>query len=417
MTIARRTFRSLAIRNYRLFFVGQGLSQIGTWMQTVAQGWLVLHLSHDSGIAVGVVTALMFLPMLLLGPLGGVIADRVDKRKALVVTAAAQATIAAVLATLTLSGVVELWMVYAIAFTYGCVTVVDMPTRQAFVTEMVGPDDLPNAIGLNSALFNGARTLGPAVAGAVIVVAGTGWCFLLNSVSYVAVIGALLAMRRDELFAGTPVRRARGQIREGFAYVWRTPVLRSTILLITVVSTFGFNFSIVLPVLAKVTFHRSAATYGLLSSSLGAGSLVGALVAAGRSRPTPRLLVGAAAAFGVMTMVAATAPTVTSAAVLLFVVGATSISFMATANATVQLNSTATMRGRVMSLYGVVFLGSTPIGGPIAGWVSQHFGARAGIGMGGALSLVGALVAASALYRARNRQPGEVVPDTSLAAA
>jgi MFS family permease len=395
-----RTFRSLHVRNYRLYFFGQMVSMTGTWMQTIAQGWLVYRLTK-SGTAIGGVYALQFLPFLIMGPWGGVIADRFDKRRTLVFTQSLMAVFAGVLAVLTITDVIQLWQVYLLAFLTGSANAFDNPTRQAFVSEMVGPEDLANAVGLNSAMFNVARIFGPAAAGLLIKFVGIGQCFGANAVSYLAVIGSLLAMRNSELFSVTRVARAKGQIRAGFAYVWRTPVLRSTILVVTVVGTLALNFSVVLPLVAAKTFHGDAGTYGLITSFMGAGSLIGALATASRGRPTPKLLFGTCLAFGVLMTAAALAPTLRIELLLLAMMGCAAIAFMASANTTLQLTSSAEMRGRVMALYMLVVLGSTPIGAPIVGWISQHFGPRFGLGIGGVSTLLAAIAFGGSLLRAR----------------
>jgi len=402
---AARTFRSLSIRNYRLYFFGQLVSMSGTWMQSVAQGWLVLRLTHNSGFALGLVTALQFLPVLLVGAWGGVLADRFDKRTTLLCTQSAMAVFSAGLAAVTLAGVVQLWMVYLASFLIGVANAVDSPTRQAFVSEMVGPGDLPNAIGLNSAIFNGARVVGPAGAGILISLVDVGPCFALNAASFLAVLASLWRMRPAELTRVTPVPRARGQVRAGLAYAWRTPVLRSTLLLVTVVGTLALNYGVVLPLLAKVTFHGDAATYGFITSAMGLGALFGALATASRAGPSARLLAGSCVAFGLLLAVAAGAPTLALALPVLVAAGAAGIVFMATANSTLQLASIPAMRGRVMALYILVFLGSTPIGGPLVGLLCQHLGPRFGLGLGG-VSTTAAGVAASAAVWRRERSRG-----------
>lgn len=415
--LSGRTFRSLRVRNFRLFYFGQLVSMTGTWMQSVAQAWLVLRLT-DSGVALGVVTALQFLPILLFGVWGGVLADRVDKRRTLVATQASMAAVSAVLALVTALGIVELWMVYVCAVLLGVANMIDSPTRQAFVTEMVGPDEVVNAVGLNSAMFNAARVVGPGVAGALIVSVGMWPAFALNAVSFVAVIGALVAMRTSELFRVAPVARAKGQAREGLRYVWASDTLRSTLLLVALVGTFALNFTITMPLMARQVFGRGAGTFGLMTSMMAVGSMVGALAVAARSRPTPRLLVGAAVSFGMLMLGVAAAPSLGAALVLLPFFGAASITFMATANSTLQLNSSTEMRGRVMALYVLVFLGSTPIGGPFVGWVAETWGPRAAVALGGVACLVGAVLASVMLLRSRRRavQIGRIEPAPVAAA-
>src|SRR5689334_15560666 len=316
MKLARQTFASLSVRNYRVFFLGMLVSATGTWMQSVAQGWLVLKLT-GSGTMVGLVTAAQFLPMLLGGVFGGVIADRFDKRRILFVSQSVLGIAAGLLAVVTLTGVVQTWMVFACALLTGCGTVIDNPTRQAFVSELVGPDKVANAVALNSAMFNAARIVGPALAGLLILIAGTGTCFAYNAVSYVAVLISLTLLRPDELHRGKPVARGKGQVRAGLRYAWHMPELRSTILLVAVVGTFALNFTVLTPLLVRFTFDAGPGTLGLLTSLMGAGSLVGALVAAARAKPTPKVLIGAAGALGLAMLGVAVAPTVAIAAVFL----------------------------------------------------------------------------------------------------
>jgi MFS family permease len=396
----RRTFRSLRVRNYRLFFFGQLVSVSGTWMQQVAQDWLVLRLTNEP-LPLGITTALQFTPILALGAWAGVVADRLDKRRLLLATQAAMAALALVLGILTATGAIRLWMVYLLALLLGFATAFDMPTRQAFVSEMVGPGQVVNAIGLNSAVFNSARVIGPAAAGVVIATVGIATAFLVNAVSYLAVIGGLLAMDPARLHRRPPVQRASGQIRAGLRYVWTTPVLRSTIALVAVVGTLGLNFRVALPLLARFTFGGDATVYGALASIMAAGSVVGALAAARRSRPSPALLLGSVAVFGVLSVAAAAAPTLALEMVVLAPLGLASIAFLATANSTVQLGSSPELRGRVMALYGLVFLGSTPLGGLLAGWMADRFGPRSIMLLAGVSSLVAAGVAAVLMRRRR----------------
>jgi MFS family permease len=326
--------------------------------------------------------------MLLFGTWGGLLADRVDKRKVLMVTQSAAGTVALVLAGLTLSGVVQLWMVWGLAFALGMVNVFDNPTRQSFLTEMVGKDQLMNAVGLNSAVFTLARVIGPAIAGVLIALVGTGWCFLYNGFSYFPVVLALLLMRSAELHRGRPAARARGQIRAGIRYAWNKPELRFPLLVMLVVGTLAFNFSVLMPLMASFVFRSGASTYGLLMSFMGAGAFVGALVSANRARPSHRLLALAGVGFGGLLIGAALAPTLPIELFVLVPMGAAMITFQATAHSLLQLNSDPAFRGRVMALYVMVFLGTTPIGGPIVGWVAQQFGARVGLGLGGVATLI-----------------------------
>lgn len=399
-----RTFHALGhSRNFRLFFLGQVVSVSGTWMQQVAAAWLVLRLT-GSGIALGIDTALAFGPILLFGALGGTIADRHDKRRILIGTQIAFGLLAFALFAIVVTDVVELWMVYGLSFLQGVVTSIDNPTRQSFFSEMVEDGDLPNAVSLNGAVMTGTRIIGPALAGALIAGVGMAWCFLINGVSYFAVIGGLLAMRTEDL---RPVRarRERGAIREGFRYVWRTDALRRPLLLMSVLYLFAFNYYVLMPLFAERTFGGDAGTLGLLFSVAGVGSLAGALVMASKTNPNERRLALAAVGVGVVTILTAFAPTLHLAVFAMLPLGAASIVFFVTANSTLQLTARPDMRGRVMALYGMVFLGSTPIGGPIAGWVGEHLGPRVGFAGGGAIALVTGLVGLWWFRRQRSAVP------------
>jgi len=407
-------FRSLRVRNYRLFTVAQLVSLSGTWMQAVAQNWLVLDLT-GSGVALGIVTGLQFLPTALAGMWGGLIADRYDKRKILVWTQSLSGSLAVVLGVLTLTGSVRLWMVYLLALLLGMVTAADTPARQAFVIEMVGPEDVANAIGLNSAVFNGGRIAGPAIGAVVIASFGLGVAFLLNGLTYLGPVAALLAMDRRALHPTERASRRPGMLREGLRYVWQTPRVRGTLLLLSIVATAGFNFTVTIPLLARYTFGGQVDSYALLTALAAGGGLLGGLWVARRARPTPRLLAGSGIAFGASTVGAAFAPTLLSAAMVLTLAGASAMAFIATANSTLQLSAPAHMRGRVMAIYALVFLGSTPVGGPIMGWISHEWGARVGIGVGGVVSFVAAIVALAVIHARAEREPAVGVLAPSLA--
>jgi MFS family permease len=396
-------FQSMHVRNYRLFASGQVVSLTGTWMQRVAQDWLVLELSHNSGTALGITTGLQFAPVLLFGMYGGVIADRYDKRRVLVVTQIAMGMLALSLGLLDLTGVVALWHVYALAFALGVAAAIDAPVRQAFVTELVGPSLLPNAVGLNSATFNTARVLGPAVAGVLIATSGTAWVFLINATSFVAVIGCLVAMRNAELFTGKPAARRKGAIREGFVYVRRRPELVAVTGLVAVIGTLGFNFQLTSALMVKDTFGRGAGAYGLISAVYAGGALLGALASAKRGRLGRRRLVFfAAAAYGVIEIVAALMPTYWTFFAVLIPFGFATLTFSTAANTTVQLAATPSMRGRVMALYLIVFLGGTPLGSPLIGWIAEAFGPRWSLVTGGVASVAAAVF--FALYLARRER-------------
>lgn len=397
----RNTFASLAFRNYRLWFAGALVANVGTWMQRVAQDWLVLTvLSDDSGIAVGVTTALQFGPALFLSAWAGVLADRVDRRKLLMGTQAAMGVLAGGLGLLVLSGHAQLWHVYVFAGLLGCVSAVDAPARQVFVANMVPPERLSNAVGLNSASFNAARMIGPGLAGLLIAWVGTGWVFVINAVSFAATIGALLAMRAGDMLPVERSERGRGQFREGLRYVrGRTDIL-VVMAVVGVVSTFGLNFQLTSAVMARTEFGKGAGEYGVLGSILAIGSLTGALMAARRERPRVRLVIGSAFAFGVTGGLMALMPTYELYALATIPVGFASLTMLTAANATIQLSTAPHMRGRVMSLYLIVFLGATPIGSPVVGWVAETFGARWSIGVGAISALL--VASAAGVWAIRN---------------
>ena len=371
----RRSFSSLAVPNYRRYFAGQLVSLSGTWMQTVAALWLVLSLT-GSGVAVGLTTALQFLPMLLIGAWGGLLADRFPKRKLLMVTQALMALPALGLFAVTLAGVVAPWMVFLAVFAMGAVNAVDNPTRQSFAIEMVGADRVVNAVSLNSVIVQSARILGPAFAGLLIAGFGVVPCFAVNILSFGAMLLALWGMNPAQLRSAPPAKHEPGAIRAALRYVRATPELAVPLALMALVGTLGFNFQVVLPLLARFSFDGGAGAYAALVSAMGIGSVAGALVTGAHGRTGPKLIAGAAFAFGTTALVAAVAPALAVEVVALALLGAASVTFAATINSSLQLAVAPHMRGRVMALYSVVFLGSTPIGGPLAGWLSQSYDPR-----------------------------------------
>ncbi|HEY3631375.1 MAG TPA: MFS transporter [Jatrophihabitantaceae bacterium] len=392
-------FRSLRVRNYRLYASGQLVSLTGTWMQRVAQDWLVLTLTN-SGTALGLVTALQFGPSLVLGLWGGTLADRLDKRKLLLVTQTLLAFVALTLGILDVSGVVQYWHVLVLAAALGTITSVDTPTRQSFAVEMVGRDDLTNAVGINATIFNGARIIGPAVAGLMITAVGTGWAFVANAASSIAVLIGLWLMRPSELYPAPPLGRARGQLVAGVRYVLGRRDLLLAMVLVFIVGTFGLNFQITTALLAKQVFHRTAAGYGLLSTALAVGACAGAVLATRRTRrPGPRFLLTAATVFGVVEVTAGVMPSFDTTALLLVPAGFAMLTFTTAANASVQLGVEPTMRGRVMALYLMCFMGGTPAGAPIIGWVAGAFGPRWGMVGGGLVVVAAALTLAALLTR------------------
>ncbi len=408
---ASRTFSSLSNRNYRFYFAGQSLSMIGTWMQSVTQSWLVYAWTH-SGFQVGLLVALQTLPILVLGPLGGTVADRYGKYRILFWTQALAGAQALVLAGLDLGGYLHIWLLYPMAVVLGLINTVDNPTRQTFIVEMVGRDQLTNAVTLNSVMVNVARAIGPAAAGVMIASVGSGWCFLINGVSFGFVLLSLRAMHIDELTPAPRASRAKGQLREGFRYVGSTPLLRDALIMMAVIGCLTYEFQTTLPLMAGGTFHGDSQTYGFLTASMGVGAVVGGLVAAGRPGRGMPYLVATAAIFGVAVIGAAVAPSLVVEEILLLGVGACSVTFLALGNATLQLGSDPSMRGRVMSLWSVAFLGSTPIGGPLVGLVGGSLGARYGLGLGGVAALAAAAYGWTRIRARAARGDGDA--DTAL---
>jgi MFS family permease len=398
-----RTLRSLQHRDYRLFLAGHAVSVIGTWMQRVAQDWLVLQLT-DSAVALGVATALQFAPTLLLGLWGGVLVDRFDRRRIVIATQAVSAVLAAALALLTLGHMVQLWMVYALALGLGLVTVVDSPARQALVTEKVPPEDYVNAQALNSTVHNTGRLVGPALAGVLIALAGVGAAFAVNAVSFLAVLLGLVAMSPGSRAHSDTAHRPKGTAREGLRYVLARPDMTMTLLLVTVIALFGQNFRVVLPLLARDDLHSGASGYAALTSALGLGAVVGALFAAGRDGLTLRALVVWTGAFGVVNGLAALAPGTALALLALVGVGIANITFNTLARTLLQLRAEPQMQGRVIALHSLVFLGTTPIGGPLLGWWCGRFGARAGLGLAAATAILASLAVLPVLRRTELRE-------------
>ncbi len=401
--LGRQTFASLANPNYRKYFRGQAISLVGTWMQSVAQSWLVLELT-GSATLLGLVVALQTLPVLLLGPYGGVVADRLDKRKLMMGLQSVMGVLALVLGILSVTHEVRLWHVYLLAFLLGMNNCFENPARQSFVLEMVGAKDLRNAVSLNSVLVNAARAVGPAIAGIIISTGGVGICFLINALSFVAVVSSLATLDTSALQPSAPASRAKGQLREGLRYVRGTPRLAIPLLMMAIVGCLAYEFSVTLPVLAKQTFGGQASTYGFMTAAMGAGAVIGGLYVAARGQTGVRSLVNSAAVFTVVLAAAALAPTLWLELMALALVGAASVGFLSKGNSTLQLAASPQMRGRVMALWAVAFMGSTPIGGPIAGWVSEWLGGRAGLGLAALACAVAAGLGGLTLRRLTGRQ-------------
>ena len=411
----RRTFDSLSVPNYRRYFSGQVVSISGNWMQIVAEMWLIVQLT-GSGVSVGITAALQFLPMLLFGAWGGLLADRLPKLKLLQYTQAAMAVPALTLWPLTATGDIQPWMVFALVLVRGSVLAIDNPARQAFVMELVGPDRIVNAVALNSVVVHTSRIAGPAAAGAVIALLGVGPCFAFNALSFIAMLVALRGMDRSQLRTAAPAKRAPGDVRLALRHVRQTTALWIPLGAMVIVGTLSFNFQVLLPLLAHSTWHGTATTYALMTMAMGVGSVGGALMTGLLGRVSPRLIVGAAAAFGVFELLAAVAPSLPLQILALVPLGAVSVTFAAGVNSSMQLAASPEMRGRVMSLYSVVFLGSTPFGAPLVGWLAEVASPRAGLALGGAAALV-----AAALARAAYARQGEGIlrasPRTASASA
>jgi MFS family permease len=403
---------SLRQRNYRLFFFGQLVSIAGTWMQTVAQSFVVLDLTH-SGSQLGLTTAARFLPMFVFGPLGGVFADRMDRRRVLYVTQALSGLLAGVFAITVGTHSIQLWIVYLLALALGFVNVFDNPARQSFISEMVSTGDLPNAVTLNSVAANMARVLGAALGGVIAAAIGLALCFTFNALSFGAVLVSLAAMRSSELFPAERVSRQKKQVRQGLRYVRNTPELLIPLLMIAVIGTLAWEFQVSLPLMASKVFHGGAASYGVMASVMGGGAVVGGLISAARARPRARALCLAAIGWGIAILAAAVAPSMALELAALVFVGYGSITFNSLAKTTLQLAAKPEMRGRVMALWALAWMGSTPIGGPIVGWTGQAIGARWALVIGGLAALACGVLALPALTRI-DRRPA---PDTPPAPA
>ncbi|MGC9962641.1 MAG: MFS transporter [Acidimicrobiales bacterium] len=397
-SIGRRTFSALKVPNFRRYYIGQAISMIGTWMQSVAQSWLVYVLTH-SATDLGLVVALQTLPVLLFGPYGGVIADRVDKRRLMVVLQSAMGVQALVLGLLAVTGAVRYWQILVLAVVLGLNNSFENPTRQAFVLEMVGTDEVRNAVSLNSTMVNAARAVGPAVAGILIATVGVGACFLLNAASFVAVVFSLSTMDLTMLQPSPPAGRSKGQVREGFRYVARTPRLLIPLVMMGIVGTLAYEFQVVLPVVAKGTFHGGAETYGFLTAAMGVGAVVGGLIVAARGKTGLRPFTIAVVGLGLAMAFAAFSPVLAVELVALALVGYASVSFLATGNTTLQLESDPSMRGRVMSLWAVAFMGTTPMGGPLLGWIVATTNGRVGLGVGAGACILAAAIGVTAVWK------------------
>jgi MFS family permease len=400
----RTTFAALSVPNYRHYIAGQAVSLIGTWMQMTAQSWLVLTLSHSSTM-LGVIVALQTLPVLVLGPYGGVIADRVQKRRLMVILQSAMGVQALILGLLTVTGAVRVWEIGLLAALLGFNNAFENPARQSFMMELVGAEHLRNAVSLNSVLVNVARTVGPAVAGILIATVGDGVCFLANAASFVAVVFSLTTLDTSALSPARPAKRAAGQLREGLAYVRATPGLAVPLVMMGLAGCLTYEFQVSLPVMASSGLHAGATGFGFMTAAMGVGAVIGGLFVAARGRTGLRPLILAATGFGIAMILATAAPDLGLELIALAIVGAGSIAFMSTGNSTLQLTSAPEMRGRVMSLWFVAFQGSTPIGGPVVGAVMATAGARAGLGLGAVVALLVALLGALALRRVGTARP------------
>ncbi len=401
------TGRALKHRNFRFFFFGQLISVTGTWMQSVAQAWLVLTLvgPKDAAVYLGLLGAVQFLPVMVLGLFGGMIADLWPKRRTVIGTQIVAGLLALILSVLVLSGYVQVWHIFALGLALGFVNAVDMPTRQSFVVEMVGREDIANAIALNSAVFNGARIIGPAVAGVLVAVVGTGLCFLLNSLSYVAVVAGLLMMRDSELVPSQrlamprSISEVRANLAEGISYVWRTPLVLLVVVTVGIVSTFGMNFNVVLPAMAGGVLNVGSVGFGMMSAAMGIGALIAALVVAAGERPRLRMLVGGAALLGAAEVGLSQTTSFPLALVAVFLTGLGAVAMAATANSLIQVTVPGPLRGRVISVYTTVFVGSTPVGNGLTGAMAGGFGTPAAVLVDGLVSILAAAGVGVAILR------------------
>jgi MFS family permease len=401
------TFRSLNGFNYRMWAGGAFVSNVGTWMQRTAQDWIVLtQLTHHNATAVGVVMSLQFGPQVLLLPLTGFAADHLDRRKLLFVTQGAMGALALGLGILTVAGLVQLWQVYVFAFLLGCVSAFDSPARQTFVSELVVEADLTNAVGLNSTSFNGARMVGPAIAGVLIAAVGSGWVFLINAASFAAVLCSLSLLRVDELHRTNRAHRTRGSLVEGFRYVWRRPDLKAMLLMLFLIGTFGLNFPIFISTMSVTVFHAGASQYGALSSVMALGSVAGALLAARRERPHIAILLAGATVFGFGCGLSAIMPNYWLFGLALVLIGVSAQTFTTTVNSMVQLSTEPAMRGRVVAILLAIALGGTPIGAPIVGWVADAWGPRWALGIGAGSGFAAAIVGVGYLMKYRQLRVG-----------
>ncbi len=415
--IGKRTFASLKIRNYRLFFIGQSISLIGTWMQTIGQGILVLQIT-GSGTILGTVIALQFLPILILGPFGGVIADRFPKRNMLYITQTLAGLLALLFGFLVITHEIKIWMVELLALSLGLVNTIDNPVRQSFISELVGRENLSNAVSLNSSIANVARVIGPAIAGILILTIGIAMCFIVNGISYIAVLIVLSFMKKEEflLVQKKIIGSSIQTLKEGFVYVKSSPVLLTVLLMMTLIGMLSYEFSVLLPLYSQFTFHGNAGTYAALTGAMGFGAVIGGLFAASRKKITPQMVVTAALFFGIAILIASVAPSLPYALSAMVMVGICSVNFMSLANSNLQIASKPEMRGRVMSLWTVAFLGTTPIGSPIIGWISQYQGPRMGFIVGGVAALLAAWYGHRALKKmtAHAFPSGEMLPIAEL---
>lgn len=412
MSSRRGLFRSLRIYNYRVWTAGSLVSNVGTWMQRTAQDWLVLTgLTHNKASAVGVVMALQFAPQLLFLPWTGVAADVFNQRRLLLVTQAIMGVLALVLGLLTVAGLVQLWHVYLFAFLFGTAAAFDAPARQTFVAELVGDTDLPNAVALNSTSFNAGRMVGPAVAGLLIASVGTGWAFILNGLSFVAVLISLLTLKVSELHHAERASHSRGSFLEGFRYAWHRRDLRAMLFMLFLIGTFGLNFPIFISAMAVRIFHSDAGGYGLLSSIMAVGTMSGALLNAGRDQPRFRFLLIGTIVFGIGCTLAAVAPSYWLFGMALVLIGVAALTFMNTSNSLMQLSTEPSMRGRVMALRVGLALGGTPIGAPIVGWIADHFGPRWSLGAGAASGFAATAVGALFVLENRRRRTARTGPE------
>jgi MFS family permease len=405
--VSAHTFSSFQIPNFRKYFLGQVISTSGTWMQNVAQGLLILQLT-GSGTALGILVALQFLPLLFFGSFAGVIADRFSKRKIFSITQSIFVLLAILHGLFVVLGLREVWMVYTLGLCLGLVTAIDNPTKQSFIFELVGKDQIKNAISLNSVMVNTAKVIGPAITAILVPLVGLAWCFFLNAVSFIAVLFVLYKIDASKLHTVTRLTQVKGELTKGLRYAVKTPTIRNVLLMMVIIGTFTFEYQVILPLFAEFTFHEPSTGYAILMTAMGVGAVAGGLYSASRRKTSMKSLIVIAFLFGCIMLLASVTPNLLVASIVMIPLGFFSINFNTLSNSMLQIHSKAEMRGRILSLWSIAFLGTTPIGGPIIGYIGEHFGARWGLTVGG----IAAIMAGVVVYFLRKKEDKEKIVPT-----